>query len=103
VLQAGLALAPDDARLIELGGDLLARLGRRGEALARWQQAAERDPENLSPCYSRVFLLERLGRLEAAAAEWREILNGCEMRHHTLDAQWARRELARSKARLGDD
>ena len=91
----GLALAPGDAPLTELHGDVLAHSGHTEDALARWLEAFERDPENLSPRYSRVFLLQREGRLGEAADEWRAILAWCEARGYELDAEWPRRELAR--------
>jgi tetratricopeptide (TPR) repeat protein len=92
---AGLALAPSDARLIELHGDVLAGTGHPDDALERWREALTLDPENLSPRYSRVFLLQRLGRLDEAADERRAIVNWCEARGYELDAEWPRRELAR--------
>jgi tetratricopeptide (TPR) repeat protein len=91
----GLDRAPQDARLVELRGDLLAATGSTEPALACWQRALELDPENLSPRYSSVFLLERDGRFEEATAAWRSILDWCEERGYELDAEWPRRELAR--------
>ena len=91
----GLALAPGDAGLIELDGDVLARTGNPEEALTRWRRALELDPGNLSPSYSSAFLLQREGRVEEAAAQWREIVSWCEARGYELDAEWPRRELAR--------
>jgi tetratricopeptide (TPR) repeat protein len=94
-IEAGLAIAPEHAGLIELQGDVLAALGRPEEALDRWRQAHAHDPENLSPRYSAVFLLQREGRLEEAAEEWRAIIAWCEARGYELDLEWPRRELAR--------
>jgi tetratricopeptide (TPR) repeat protein len=96
----GLVHAPADARLVELRGDVLAATGSTEPALACWQRALELDPENLSPRYSSVFLLEREGRLDDAAAAWRSILDWCEERGYELDAEWPRRELARLEAEL---
>jgi Flp pilus assembly protein TadD len=100
VVAAGLALAPADAVLIELQGDAHARAGRADAALDRWREALRLDPENLSPSYSTVFLLQDQGRLEEAAAEWRAILAWSEARGYELDAEWPRRELARLEAEL---
>jgi len=94
-VEAGLALAPAHAGLIELQGDVCAGLGRTADALERWREALHRDPENLSPRYSSVFLLQREGRLDEAADEWRAIIAWCEERGDELDAEWPRRELAR--------
>jgi tetratricopeptide (TPR) repeat protein len=67
VVDAGLALAPDDPMLLDVRGDALAATGDPEGALADWRRAVEVDPENLSPVYSSALLLERLGRLEEAA------------------------------------
>jgi hypothetical protein len=40
-----------------------------------------------------------LGRLDEAAAEWRQIVSWCEARDDDLDAEWPRREIARLEAR----
>jgi tetratricopeptide (TPR) repeat protein len=101
-ITAGLAIAPGDAHLVELSGDVLAGIGHPAEALARWREAFELDPDNLSPRYSSVFLLQREGRLREAAAEWRAILSWCEARDYSLDAEWPRRELSRLEAALGN-
>ena len=58
VIRAGLELAPDDARLVVLGGDVLAGTSQHPEALAAWQRALELNPDNQSPRYSRAFLLD---------------------------------------------
>lgn len=99
-VEEGLARAPGDARLVELQGDVLARGGRSAAAMARWSEALRLDPENLSPRYSTVFALQREGRLEEAADEWRAILAWCEAHGAELDAEWPRRELARLEAEL---
>jgi len=95
VIQAGLALAPGDAYLVELHGDVLAATGDPDGTLAAWQRALELDPETISGHYSRAFLLEREGRRAEAAAEWRAILAWSEARGYELDAEWPRRELER--------
>ena len=95
LIEAGLAIEPNDARLVELRGAVLAATGDPDGALATWQRALELDPDNISGHYSRAFLLERSGRLEEAAGEWRAILAWSEAHGSPLDAEWPRRELAR--------
>jgi tetratricopeptide (TPR) repeat protein len=56
VVDRGLALGPD-AGLLDLRGDALAGQGRSEDALATWSRAYELHAENLSPRYSRAFLL----------------------------------------------
>lgn len=48
--------------------------GRPDDALAVWQLAIELDGEFVDPRYSRVFLLQRLGRDQEAAAEGEAII-----------------------------
>jgi predicted Zn-dependent protease len=98
LILAGLALAPEDALLVDLSGDLPARRDRSDEPRARWEEAVRLDPENLTPRYSRAALLERLGRLERAAAEWRQIVSWCDSRGYVLDAERPQRELGRSRS-----
>jgi tetratricopeptide (TPR) repeat protein len=100
VVEDGLALAPADAILFELRGEVLAATGRPEEALAAWQRALDLDPEAISGHYSRAFLLEREGRRAEAAAEWRAIIDWSLARVNELDAEWPRRELARLEAQL---
>jgi tetratricopeptide (TPR) repeat protein len=100
VVRAGLELAPGDAHLVELRGEVFARTGRAGEALACWRRAVELDPENLSPLYSTAFLLERQDRLAEAVSAWSEIIGWCEQRGNALDAEWPRRETVRLEAEL---
>ena len=100
VVRAGLGLAPDDAHLVELRGDVFSGTGRAEEALASWQRAVELDPESISPLYSTAFLLERQGRLPEAVAAWGRIIGWCERRGNALDAEWPRRELVRLETEL---
>jgi tetratricopeptide (TPR) repeat protein len=95
VIRAGLWLAPDDARLTELRGDVSAATGRPHDALADWQRAHVLDPDNLGSRYSSAFLLERLGRLADAAGEWRFIVVWNEERGYDMTVDWPRRELRR--------
>jgi tetratricopeptide (TPR) repeat protein len=100
VIRAGLELAPDDAKLTELHGDLLKATGHPDDALASWQRASTLGPDNLSPRYSMAFLLERQGRLAEAAAQWRSIITWCEEHGYAISAEWPRRELQRLETRL---
>lgn len=99
VIRAGLDLSPGDASLTEQEGDVLAKTGHPDEALDRWRRAFAADPENLSSRYSSAFLLEKQGRLAAAAAEWRFIISWCEDHGYAVTADWPRRELQRLEAR----
>jgi hypothetical protein len=44
------------------------------------------------------LLLERLGRLEEAAAAWQSVITWCESHQAPLTAEWPRQELARLQA-----
>jgi tetratricopeptide (TPR) repeat protein len=99
VVEAGLALAPD-VGLLEQQGSVLAGEGRAEEALATWQRVFDLDEDRISARYSRVFLLERLGRLEEAAAEWEAIIAWLQERGYEIQAQWPRRELARLRTKI---
>jgi len=102
VVAAGLALAPDDPRLVEQEGDVFAATGRPADALERWRRAAELDPGNASPLYSTAFLLEREERLEEAAAAWRSLIAWLRERGYDVQTEWPERELARVEARLAE-
>lgn len=99
VVEAGLSVAPD-VGLLEHKGSVLAGQGRPEEALATWQRVFELDSERISARYSRVFLLERLGRLTDAAAEWEAIIAWLRERGYDVQAQWPERELARLRAEI---
>jgi tetratricopeptide (TPR) repeat protein len=103
VLAAGLERFPGEAGLIEQQGDLYAATGRTEEALASWRRGAGAAPDDygISMHYSAAFLLERLGRLAEAAAEWRFIVRWCDEHGAAIEAQWPRRELQRIEAALG--
>jgi tetratricopeptide (TPR) repeat protein len=94
-IDAGLALSPADAFLLEQEGELLARTGHAEDALAAWQRALDANPASIGGRYSRAFLLERLGRPAEAAAEWRAIVRWCRERGYEDDVVWPERELAR--------
>jgi tetratricopeptide (TPR) repeat protein len=99
VVAAGLAVAPD-VGLLEHQGAVLAGQGQSEEALATWQRVFELDAERISARYSRAFLLERLGRLTEAAAEWEAIIAWLRERNYEIQAQWPERELARLHAEI---
>jgi len=101
-IHAGLRLASDDPALTEFQGDLLAAAGRPDEALAAWRRAAALAPDEygISMRFSSAFLLERLGRLADAAAEWRFIIGWMQDRGDAIHLDWPRRELARLEAQL---
>ena len=94
-VEAGLALAPDDASLLALRGDAKAALGDPEGALADWRRALELEPEDIGALYSSAFLLEREGRLADAADAWRSIIEWNESRGFTLQTEWPKHELKR--------
>jgi tetratricopeptide (TPR) repeat protein len=102
VVDAGLALAPDDSMLLDVRGDARAATGDPDGALADWRRTVEVDAENLSPVYSSALLLERLGRFEEAVAAWQSIIAWCDAHQAPLTAEWPRQELARLQARGRD-
>lgn len=95
VIEDGLALFPDDPVLIDGRGRVRAGLGDIEGALADWRRALELDPENLSPVYSRAFLLEREDRIREAMEAWRSIIEWSTVRGAMLDTEWPQRELER--------
>ena len=102
VIDAGLLVSRDDPLLTELRGDLYAATGRPGDALASWRRAFALAPEDygISMRFSAAFLLERLGRLAEAAAEWRFIVDWNAERGETIHLDWPRRELHRLETQL---
>jgi tetratricopeptide (TPR) repeat protein len=101
VIAAGLALDPDDRMLLETRGQVRAATGDPQGALADWRRATDPD-RNLGPVYSSTFLLERLGRLQEAAAAWQFIIDWCDAHGAPLTAEWPKRELARVRRKLSD-
>lgn len=94
-VDAGLALSPEDSKLIADRGEVKAARGDPEGALADWRRALELDPGAIGPLYSSAFLLEREGRRADAAEAWRAIVDWCEARGFAADAEWPKRELAR--------
>ena len=101
MIEAGLALAPDDAQLIENRGDVRAGSGDPDGALADWRHSHELAPEQLSSVYSSAFLLEREGRIEDAMVAWRFIIDRSEGLGFTLDTLWPKQELDRLRRKAG--
>ncbi len=103
VIAAGLERFPGEAGLTEQQGDVYAAAGRAEDALASWRRAAEAAPDDygISMHYSAAFLLERLGRLAEAAAEWRFIIGWCAQHGAVIESEWPERELQRIEAALG--
>jgi tetratricopeptide (TPR) repeat protein len=95
VVDAALELAPHDAALLALRGEAKAGLADPEGALADWGHALEIDPDDIGPLYSSAFLLEREGRIAAAADAWRSILDWNESRGFNLQSEWPREQLAR--------
>jgi tetratricopeptide (TPR) repeat protein len=102
VLDAGLERFPNDPGLIEEQGGLYAATRRYDDALACWRRAAGVAPDDygISMHHSAAFLLERLGRLAEAAAEWRFIVAWCEAHDAGIEALWPRQMLQRIEAEL---
>jgi len=95
IIDAGLALDPDDWALIMARGQVREAHGDADGALADWRYALELDPETLSPVYHSAFLLEREERLDEAAVCWRHIISHAEAHGWELTAVWPRQELQR--------
>lgn len=66
-------LAPHDARVYKLRGDLLMTLRRNHEALASYRQAAEATPDALEIHWAIWALLDRLGEQQQAILSLQEI------------------------------
>lgn len=95
IIEAGLALAAGDAKLIADRGELKAATGDPDGALADWADALELDPNDIGALYSSAFLLEREGRIAEAIEAWRSIIEWSEERGNNLDTEWPKREIER--------
>lgn len=98
IIEAGLALKANDAKLIADRGELKAATGDPDGALADWANALELDTDDIGALYSSAFLLEREGRIANAIEAWQSILAWAEARGNTLDTEWPKRETRRLKA-----
>jgi tetratricopeptide (TPR) repeat protein len=94
VIGRGLALAPDDQRLIDCRAEARSRQDPEG-ALADWHRALELDSDDIGPLYMSAFLLERLGRVDEAITAWRSIIEWNEARGYKLQTEWPAKEVAR--------
>jgi Flp pilus assembly protein TadD len=74
VARAGLALASEDAELMNELGAALAGVGRSEEVLDQWRRGCASDPESLEGRYGSAFVREKEARIEEAIAEWRFII-----------------------------
>jgi tetratricopeptide (TPR) repeat protein len=97
-IEAGLRLAPDDAALVELRGEVKAGLGDVEGALADWRRALELDSESIGGLYMSAFLLEREHRLGEAIEAWQSIIDWNESRGYTLQTVWPKQELERLRS-----
>jgi tetratricopeptide (TPR) repeat protein len=93
IVEAGLALAPDAAALIELRGEAKAGPDDVEGALGDWRRALELDTESIGALYRSAFLLERKGRPAEAIEAWRAIIELNESRGFMLQTVWPRQEL----------
>jgi tetratricopeptide (TPR) repeat protein len=100
VIDAGLALGPNDPALIRSRGEVRAGTGDTEGALADWRYALQLDPEDLSGVYASAFLLEREGRPEEAIEQWRYIVEWSNKRGFSLDTEWPMREIERLQGKL---
>jgi tetratricopeptide (TPR) repeat protein len=98
IVDAGLALAPDDAALVEARGEVRAASGDPEGALADWRRALELDDRSISGLYSTAFLLEREGRRAEAASTWEAIIAWNEARGYDLQIVWPREMLERLRS-----
>ncbi|HEV2027301.1 MAG TPA: tetratricopeptide repeat protein [Candidatus Dormibacteraeota bacterium] len=94
VIDRGLALAPNDRRLIDCRAEARSRRDPEG-ALADWRRALELDSDDIGPLYMSAFLLERLGRLEESIDTWQAIIDWNEARGYKLQTKWPMKEVKR--------
>jgi tetratricopeptide (TPR) repeat protein len=95
VIARGLALAPEDAILVESRAEVRGATGDAEGALADWSRALELDPDHIGPLYMRAFFLERIGRRQEAMDSWQKIIDWSEARGYELETIWPKQELAR--------
>ena len=98
VIGRGLALAPDDRRLIDCRAEARSRQDPEG-ALADWRRALELDSDDIGPLYMSAFLLERLGRLDESIESWRSIIEWNEARGYELQTEWPKQEMQRLESK----
>lgn len=90
LLRGVLAADPDHVDALSRLGFLLARVGRRVEALSPWRRAASLRPDSAAHRYNLAELLRQLGHPAEAEAEFRAVLS--------LDPGWAEAHFGRANA-----
>lgn len=68
LLRRALHESPNSARALELAGDLAQRMGKRNDAIARYEQAAEAFTENGQQLEA-IICLEKIAKMERANAD----------------------------------
>ena len=101
VIGRGLAVAPDDRRLMDCRAEARSRQDPEG-ALVDWRRALQLDSDDIGPLYMSAFLLERLGRLDEAIDAWRSIIEWNEARGYKLQTEWPKQELQRLESKRGE-
>lgn len=103
VITTALKLYPKDAMTLYWAGEVHARLDRPDVAIDCWNKTLAADPTLVDARYSLAFLLERLGRLEEAAEQWRAIIDFLKANGFEIEAEWPERELSRLERVLAKD
>jgi tetratricopeptide (TPR) repeat protein len=101
VIGRGLALAPEDRRLIDCRAEARSRQDPEG-ALADWRRALELDSDDIGPLYMSAFLLERLGRLDESINTWQSIIGWNEARGYKLQTRWPEQEIQRLESKRNE-
>ncbi len=86
-------------------GERFEKIGDAESALKLYEDSYTRSPEPkwMDSLYARVFLYEKLGRIEEAAAMWQNIIDTLARDYGITSGEtvdWAKRELSRLKSSL---